>query len=68
MQAEVALGGDQRLVLWSSPLVILEADACSNPDKPSEDLEETFKRMLREMARVFVYAWRGVKEPMYVPN
>jgi hypothetical protein len=68
MQAEVALGGDQRLVLWSSPLVILEADAGSDPGKPSEDLRETFKRMLREMARVFVYAWHGVKEPMYVPN
>ena len=31
-------------------------------DKPSEELKETFKRVLREIARVFVFAWRGVKE------
>lgn len=68
MQAEVALGGDQRLVLWSSPIVILEANAGSDPKRPSEDLKETFKKMVREMARVFVLAWRGVKEPMNVPN
>ena len=44
------------------PLNPLEADAGSDPDKPSEDLKETFKRVLREIARVFVFAWRGVKE------
>ena len=68
MRAEVAIGGDQRLVLWSSPLVILEAKARSDPETPSGDLKEPFKRMVREMARVFVLAWRGVYEPMYVPN
>jgi hypothetical protein len=68
MRAEVALGGDQRLVLWSSPLVILEADAGPDPQRPSRALKATFKTMMQEMARVFVSAWHGVYEPMKVPD
>ena len=68
MRARVALGREQRLVLWSSPLVILEADARSDPGKPSADLQETFKKMSHKMARVFVLAWRGVKAPMEIPE
>ena len=67
MRAEVAVGQDQRLVR-SSPFVILEADAGSDPDTPSEDLKEAFEAMAREMTWVFVSAWRGVNEPMKVLN
>jgi hypothetical protein len=53
MRAQASLGREQQLVLWSSPLVILEAGAGSDPQEPSEDLEQKFKSMMREMARVF---------------
>src|SRR5262245_7561692 len=68
VRAEVALGGDQRLVLWFSPLVILEADAGPNPKRPSRALKATFQTMMQEMARVLVSAWHGVYEPMNVPE
>lgn len=68
MRADVALGRSVQLVLWSSPMIILEARAGSAPQRPSEDLTEAVRRMMDEMARVAVLAWRGVEEPMSAPD
>lgn len=60
VRAELALGDARRLVLWSSHIVILEAEAGSDPDKPSEDLQKKFRATMHDLAQEFVISWSGI--------
>jgi hypothetical protein len=61
VRAELALGDARRLVLLSSHIVILEAEAGSDLDKPSEDLQKKFRAAMRDLAKQFIISWGGVK-------